>query len=87
MLVPNGDYIVIDSTHIRDGDFRVTIPWHVDDSLRGARRDSAVRTNLARRDHEIRRTAEGLTQTYRWRKSYAAVPHMRIAACMSRTAM
>jgi translocation and assembly module TamB len=74
-----GDYIVVDSTHLRDADFRVTIPWHVDDSLRGARRDSALRANLARRDHEIRRTAEGLTQTYRWRKSYAAVPYMRIA--------
>src|SRR6476646_8767577 len=51
-----GDYIVLDSTHVRNASFRVTIPWHPDDSLRGARRDSAIRVNIARKDHEIRRT-------------------------------
>lgn len=74
-----GDFIVIDSAHVRNGSFRLTIPWHVDDSLRGARRDSALRVNLARKDHEIRRTREGLTQTYRWTDAYAAVRHARIA--------
>ncbi|MDB4888136.1 MAG: hypothetical protein JWN79_3574, partial [Gemmatimonadetes bacterium] len=74
-----GDYVVIDSTHIRDADFRVTIPWHPDDSLHGARRDSAIRVNVARRDHEVRRTSEGYVQHYRWTQAYAAVPHMRIA--------
>jgi translocation and assembly module TamB len=74
-----GDFILLDSTHVRDASFRVTIPWHPDDSLRGARRDSAIRINIARKDHEIRRTAEGLTQTYRWSNAYAAVPFMRIA--------
>ncbi|HEY2026681.1 MAG TPA: translocation/assembly module TamB domain-containing protein, partial [Gemmatimonadaceae bacterium] len=74
-----GDYVVIDSTHIRDATFRLTIPWHPDDSLHGARRDSAIRANVGRGDHEIRRTREGFTQTYRWTHAYAAVPHMRIA--------
>ena len=74
-----GDYVVIDSTHIRDANFRVTIPWHPDDSLRSARRDSAIRVNLARKDHEIRRTREGYTQNYRWTQAYAAVSYMRIA--------
>ena len=74
-----GDYVVIDSTHIRGANFRVTIPWHPDDSLHGARRDSAIKANLARHDHEIRRTAEGFTQNYRWTNAYAAVPYMRIA--------
>jgi translocation and assembly module TamB len=74
-----GDFIVLDSTHVRDASFRVTIPWHPDDSLRGARKDSAIRVNIARHDHEIRRTAEGLTQTYRWSNAYAAVPYMRVA--------
>lgn len=74
-----GDYIVIDSTHVRNASFRLTIPWHPDDSLRGARRDSAVRVNMARKDHEVRRTREGYTQTYRWTNAYAAVPYMRIA--------
>jgi translocation and assembly module TamB len=74
-----GDFVVIDSTHIRDAAFRVTIPWHPDDSLHGARRDSAIRVSIARREHEIRRTSEGYTQTYRWTGAYAAVPYIRIA--------
>jgi hypothetical protein len=36
---------------------RLTMPWHPDDTLRGAKRDSAIRMNLARKDHEIRRAA------------------------------
>ena len=74
-----GDFVVIDSVHIRDASFRVTIPWHPDDSLHAARRDSAIRVNVARQDHEIRRTAEGYTQTYRWTGAYAAAPYIRIA--------
>ena len=74
-----GDFVVLDSVHVRGAQFRLTIPWHADDSLRGARRDSAIRANVARKDHEIRRTREGLTQTYRWTEAYAAVSHMRIA--------
>ncbi|MEO8561095.1 MAG: translocation/assembly module TamB domain-containing protein [bacterium] len=74
-----GDFVVIDSVHLRGAQLRLTIPWHPDDSLRGAKRDSAVRTNLARGDHEIRRTHDGFTQNYRWTQAYAAVSHMRIA--------
>ena len=75
-----GDFVVLDSVHIRNGgSFRVTIPWHVDDSLHGARRDSAIRANVGRKDHEIRRTREGVTQTYRWTNAYAAISHIRIA--------
>ena len=58
-----GDFIVIDSAHVRNASFRLTIPWHPDDSLHGARRDSALRVNLARKDHEIRRTREGSPRT------------------------
>ena len=75
-----GDFVILDSVHIRKGgSLRVTIPWHADDSLHGARKDSAIRVNVARKDHEIRHTAEGLTQTYRWTNAYAAVSHLRIA--------
>lgn len=75
-----GDFVVLDSVHIRNGgSFRLTIPWHVDDSLHGARRDSAIRANVGRKDHEIRRTREGVTQTYRWTNAYAALSHIRIA--------
>jgi translocation and assembly module TamB len=74
-----GDYIVIDTAHVRNASFRLTIPWHADDSLRGARRDSAIRANVARKDHEIRHTREGLTQTYRWTNAFASIPFARIA--------
>ncbi|MDB4883092.1 MAG: hypothetical protein JWL95_1858 [Gemmatimonadetes bacterium] len=74
-----GEYVVLDSVRLRGAQLRLTIPWHVDDSLRGARRDSALGANLARKDHEIRRTREGLTQSYRWTNAYAAVAHARIA--------
>jgi translocation and assembly module TamB len=78
-----GDYVVIDSTHLRSASFRLTMPWHPDDSLHGARLDSAVRFNLARDDHEIRRVRDGartgFTQNYRWTNIYAAVPFMCIA--------
>lgn len=74
-----GDFVLVDSAWVRNATFRLTIPWHPDDSLRGARRDSAVRTNLARHDHEIRRAGNGFTQTYRWTNAYAAIPYARIA--------
>ena len=74
-----GDFVAVDSAHLLNASVRLTLPWHPDDSLRGARRDSAVRVNLARGDHEIRRTRDGFTQNYRWTSVYAAVPRMRIA--------
>lgn len=75
-----GDFVVLDSVHVRRGGaFRLTIPWHPDDSLHGSRRDSAVRANLSRRDHEIRRVRDGFTQTYRWTNIAAVVPHLRLA--------
>ena len=75
-----GDFVILDSVHIRHGgSFRLTIPWHADDSLHGARRDSAIHANVARKDHEIRLTREGVTQTYRWTNAYAFVSHIRLA--------
>ena len=74
-----GDFVVIDSVHLRNAQMRLTMPWHPDDSLHGARRDSAVRVNLARQDHEIRRTGDGFSQNYRWTDAYVTVSHMRIA--------
>ena len=74
-----GDLVVIDSVHLRDAQVRLTMPWAPADTLRGAKRDSAIRTNLARKDHEIRRVRGGFAQTYRWTNAYAAVSHMRIA--------
>jgi len=35
--------------------------------------------NLARKDHEVRRTGDGFSVNYRWTDAYVAVSHMRIA--------
>ena len=52
----------------RTGAFELTMPWHPADSLRGARRDSAVTANApARPDAEIRRRGRrNFTRTWRW---------------------
>src|SRR5688572_8760158 len=74
-----GDFIVIDSAAVRGGTLIVTLPWHPADSLRGARRDSAIAFNIARTDAEIRRTNEGLARTRRWTELDLASSYVRWA--------
>ncbi len=74
-----GDYIVADSVSLHDGTFRLTEPWQPDDSLKGARRDSAVRFALARTWPEVRNTKEGLKRTRRWTRLNIDAPRARIA--------
>lgn len=74
-----GDLITIDSAVVRGGTVILTEPWDPPDSLRGARRDSAVRVALSSDDHEIRRTSEGLKQTRRWTRLELRSPGVRIA--------
>ncbi|MDQ6689877.1 MAG: translocation/assembly module TamB [Gemmatimonadota bacterium] len=74
-----GEYIVIDSSEIRDATFTLTLPWRPSDSLRGAQRDSAIRYELTRSDHEIRRTREGFARTWRWTNAQASLGFARLA--------
>ncbi|HEY8853551.1 MAG TPA: hypothetical protein VIM36_15315, partial [Gemmatimonadaceae bacterium] len=74
-----GQYVVIDSSEIHDATFTLTLPWHPADSLRGAKLDSAIRFELTRSDHEIRRTREGFARTWRWTRAEANVGFARIA--------
>ncbi|HET7613815.1 MAG TPA: translocation/assembly module TamB domain-containing protein [Gemmatimonadaceae bacterium] len=74
-----GQYIVIDSSVIHDATFTLTLPWHPPDTLRGAKLDSAIRYDLTRSDHEIRRTAEGFARTWRWTNAQANLGQARIA--------
>jgi hypothetical protein len=74
-----GQYIVIDSSVIRDATVTLTLPWHPSDTLRGAKLDSAVRFELTRPDHEIRRTREGFARTWRWTQAQANLGFARIA--------
>ena len=74
-----GQYIAVDSSDIHDASFVLTLPWHPSDTLRGAKLDSAVRYELSRSDHEIRRTREGLARTWRWSQTDANLGFARIA--------
>ncbi|MDQ6886458.1 MAG: translocation/assembly module TamB [Gemmatimonadota bacterium] len=74
-----GDFVVIDTAVVHGGTLLVTLPWHPDDSLHGARRDSAIAQALASASHEVRRTREGLKLTRRWSGLEAFSPHVRIA--------
>src|SRR3954466_7766928 len=74
-----GQYIVVDSSVIHDASVTLTLPWHPSDTLRGAKLDSAIRYELGRPDHEIRRGAEGFARTWRWTQAQANLGLARIA--------
>lgn len=52
-----GEYVVIDTTTIREATLTWKQGWSLPDSLKGAKRDSAMTYNLTRLDGEIRRDA------------------------------
>ena len=74
-----GDYIVIDSAVLHDVTFTLTDLWSPPDSLKGARRDSAIKVALADTNHEWRKTREGIKQTRRWTKGELRSPYVRLA--------
>ncbi len=74
-----GSLLVLEQVAVRDGRFAVTMPWEPADSLRGARRDSAVRVMLADPLAGIRRAGgRRFTRTYEWRDIQADVPRLRL---------
>lgn len=73
-----GDFIVADSVTLRGARVTLTMPWNPDDSLAGARRDSAIAFNLARTDRHIRRTSEGFARTWRWTDAEIDLSHARL---------
>src|SRR3954466_752354 len=74
-----GQYVVVDSSVVRDAKVLLTLPWHPSDTLRGVKLDSAIRHELTRPDHEIRRTREGFARTWRWSQGQANLRFARIA--------
>ena len=74
-----GDFMVIDSAIIHDATFLLTLPWHPSPHLRGVARDSAIRFELTRPDHVIRRTKEGFARTWRWTHGDLSLVHGRLA--------
>ena len=74
-----GDYIVLDSVTLRDATFLLTQPWHPDDSLHGARRDSVIRAHLTNPEKAVAKTYDGYARTYAWRSIKALISHVRLA--------
>ena len=76
---PNSPFIVIDSAFIRNATFVLTLPWHPAPWLKRAALDSAIRFELTRKDHDIRRTREGFSRTWRWTNGDITLPVARIS--------
>ena len=74
-----GDYIVADSVLLHGATVVLSMPWHPDDSLHGARRDSAIARNLTRPDKEIRRAGSGFEKTWRWKNIQVVSGYTRLA--------
>ena len=72
-------FIVIDSATVHDASFVLTLPWHPTPWLKHAALDSAIRFELARKDHDIRRSREGFTRTWRWTDADVQVSQARIS--------
>ena len=74
-----GDWVVIDSMTLHDGEVLLVQPWHPDDSLSGVRRDSAIKDALRRKDVEIRADSEGYMKTRRWSGAQVWTGRLRVA--------
>src|SRR5256714_9426781 len=74
-----GQYIVADTSIVHGARLVLTLPWHLSDTLRGYKLDSALRYELSRKDHEIRQTREGYARTWRWNDADADLGFARIA--------
>lgn len=72
-------FIVIDSAFVHDATFILTLPWHPAAWLKRAALDSAIRFELSRKDHEIRRTRDGFSRTWRWTHGDVTLPFARIS--------
>ncbi len=72
-----GDYIVANNVSIRGGAFYFSERWSPDDSIHGARRDSAIAEALARPYFGLERWPEGLMRTLSWKGVNLESPYLR----------
>jgi translocation and assembly module TamB len=72
-----GDYIVAHNVRIRGAAFYFSERWSPDDSLHGARRDSAIAEALARPYFGLERWPEGLMRTLSWKGVNLEYPYLR----------
>ena len=74
-----GEYIVIDTATIRELTFTARLPWVLSDTLKGAKRDSALTFNLTRLDGEVRRDGNRFVRVYRFVRGGLALGRSRLA--------
>jgi translocation and assembly module TamB len=74
-----GEYIVIDTATIRELTFTARLPWVLSDTLKGAKRDSALTFNLTRLDGEVRRDGDRFVRVYRFVRGGLALGRSRLA--------
>lgn len=65
-----GSLVVLHNIRMQGGEVQLTKPWNPDDSLKGARRDSAIAHGLADHASDIKRVTlrgrHGFQKTWRW---------------------
>ncbi len=74
-----GQYVVVDTAAIHEGTLVLRLPWFPSDSLKGAKRDSAVAYNLTRLDGEIRRDDQRFVRVWRFVRGELALGPSRVA--------
>jgi len=74
-----GKWIVIDTTTLHELTFVARLPWTLSDTLKGAKRDSALTYNLTRLDGEIRRDGDRLVRVYRFVRGNVALGRSSLA--------
>jgi len=74
-----GQYVALDTATLHDGTLVLRAPWAPADSLKGAKRDSALAFNLARLDGEIRRDGDRVVRVYRFLRGHLALGRTRLA--------
>jgi translocation and assembly module TamB len=76
-----GSFLVLDSVRMTNASFLLTMPWNVDDTLRGKARKEVIDQMLERTDRKVTltpRTETGLSRTYMWTRATAFVTHARL---------
>jgi len=73
-----GDFIMATHVVIHGGTFIYSERWSPDDSLRGARRDSAITEALRRPHFGLQRTPDGLMRILSWTGIQLDAPYARI---------
>lgn len=74
-----GSVIIIEDAQVTDGRFTLMMPWEPADSLRGARRDSAIAVALENPEQITRRADDGFIRTWNWTDIQLALPRVRLA--------